>query len=128
MKKLLLLTLLFAGFAFNANAQTISTFAEPIINISVRKGDTFSVRLDSNATTGYTWRLAKPLDPKIIHLLASDYEAHTGTLMGAGGFEIWTFDAVGSGQTEISFEYIRPWEDNPIPAKSKLIRVRISGF
>ncbi|MCL2473607.1 MAG: protease inhibitor I42 family protein [Alphaproteobacteria bacterium] len=123
----LLLAFLFVNVS-EANAQTISNFAEPIMKISVRKGNTFSVRLDANATTGYTWRLAKPLDAKLLHLLASDYEANPGGLMGAGGFEIWTFDAVNAGVTDISFEYIRPWEENSVPAKQKLIKVNISGY
>ena len=124
-----LLTLLLAFLLImpsEAKAQTVSTFAEPIMKVSVKKGNTFSVRLDANATTGYTWRLAKPLDPKLIHLLASDYEANPGTMMGVGGFEVWTFDAIEAGATTISFEYIRPWEENSVPAKQKLIKVNIS--
>ena len=127
MKKLCLLLALSFIWIPNANAQTVSVFAEPIMKVGVRKGNTFSVRLDANATTGYAWRLAKPLDPKFIHLLASDYEANTGNMMGAGGFEIWTFDAIEAGSTTILFEYIRPWEEDSVPAKQKLLKVNISG-
>ena len=35
-------------------------------------------------------------------------------LVGAGGCEIFTFEAESSGQTEIILNYMRPWEDEEL--------------
>jgi hypothetical protein len=42
-------------------------------NISVAKGQTFIVRLDSNPTTGYTWMLRGDAAPEGLELLGCKY-------------------------------------------------------
>ena len=81
----------------------------------VATGGSVVVTLDSNETTGYEWQLAEDLDESIVKLVNSEYIAPETTLVGAGGQEVWTFEAAGTGETTISLEYVRPWEEG-VPA------------
>lgn len=93
--------------------------------IEVKKGSEFSVGLDSNPTTGYSWRLACPLDGSVVALVGSEYERRGTPRIGAGGEEVWTFRAVGWGKTGIEFEYSRPWEKDRPPAEKKTFEVTV---
>ncbi len=86
-------------------------YMDPATLIEVEEGDEFAIVLESNPTTGYQWKLAEPLDEQIIHLVKTAYEAPDKELLGAGGEEKWTFEAVGLGDTSITLAYVRPWED-----------------
>ena len=50
-----------------------------------------------------------------------------GGLVGGGGEEIWTFLAVNRGDTEITMEYVRPWEKTHHPVKTATIKVSVAG-
>lgn len=78
--------------------------------IKVKVGNNFKIELKSNATTGYQWKLAAPLDEKIVRLVSSDYIAPNTNLIGAGGKEVWVFKAVRKGKTKITLDYVRAWE------------------
>jgi len=91
--------------------------------IVARAGQTFSVTLESNPSTGYRWQLAKPVDNSIITLVSSDYVVGEGELIGAGGEEIWTFKVIKSGRARIYFKYVRPWEKDVPPAKTRNIDI-----
>ncbi|MFH1327616.1 MAG: protease inhibitor I42 family protein [Candidatus Bathyarchaeota archaeon] len=88
-------------------------------NVEVEVGQQFNITLESNPTTGYQWQLAEPLDESILNLIGSEYQAPENGLIGAGGEEIWTFEAVDQGTTEISMEYVRPWETDVAPIKAR---------
>ena len=93
--------------------------------VEVAVGREFSVTLASNATTGYHWELAAPLDEAIVKLVGSTYQAPATGLIGAGGQEIWTFRAVGRGQTVIQLKYVRPWEKDAPPAETASYQVTV---
>ncbi len=92
---------------------------------AAEEGREFSIFLDSNRTTGYEWRLARPLDERMVHFVRSEYAPPKGGLAGAGGREEWIFLAKGSGKTEILLEYVRPWEKGQPGAARARIRVSI---
>jgi hypothetical protein len=61
--------------------------------IQVRKNNSiFSITLDANPTTGYTWFL-KSYDQLFIKPLGKKYKMKAGAeeMPGAGGKEVWTF-------------------------------------
>lgn len=75
-------------------------------------GNSLTLMLDSNPTTGYSWTAA--YDDKMLTLASKDYQqAGNGNLMGQGGKDIWRFKALQAGATELKMTYSRPWE--PIP-------------
>jgi len=82
-------------------------------------GQTIVLTLESNATTGYGWQLADPIDPKIIKFISSQYIAPKTELVGAGGKEEWAFETVGKGSAKIELKYVRPWEKDQAPVKTK---------
>jgi inhibitor of cysteine peptidase len=86
----------------------------PTTAIAATVGVPFSITLDSNPTTGYSWDLATPLDPNVVDLLHHSYQRAGGPRPGAGGTELWTFEPLCAGFTTIVLRYRRPWEpDDP---------------
>jgi inhibitor of cysteine peptidase len=86
--------------------------------IELAVGQSHTVTLESNPTTGYQWQIASPLDERILKLVHSGYKKPDTKLLGAGGVESWTFQAVGRGNTRIVMKYVRPWEKDVSPAKT----------
>ncbi len=93
--------------------------------VMAEEGKEFTVRLNSNRTTGYQWRPVGPLDESIVKFVRCEYVPFEGTLPGGGGEEIWTFLAAGKGSTEITMEYVRPWEKLHSPVKTATIKVSV---
>lgn len=93
--------------------------------VMVEEGKEFTVRLSANRTTGYQWRPAGSLDERIVKLVRSEYVVFDPGRIGGGGEEVWTFLAVGRGDTEITMEYVRPWEKGQHPVKTATIKVSV---
>ena len=66
--------------------------------VMAEEGKEFTVRLNSNRTTGYQWRPIGPLEEHIVKPVRCEYIPFEGALHGGGGEEIWTFLAVGQGK------------------------------
>jgi inhibitor of cysteine peptidase len=77
----------------------------------------FSIKLKSNPTTGYSWFL-RECNQRYIEPLKQSYQApENKKLMGAPGYEIWTFRVKPEAftvphQKPLRFVYARPWEQN----------------
>jgi inhibitor of cysteine peptidase len=96
------------------------------VNISV--GNLLIVTLDSNATTGYSWNLSAISNTSVIAKVSDEYATPTPTnppLMGQGGQEVWTFEALAAGTANITMKYIRPWESEAEPAANFSITVNV---
>ena len=120
---ILLLTVAMANSRGTTNmSEKTEEYLNPGEPIKVKAGQRFTIRLESNPTTGYGWQLAGPLDQTVVQCVTNIYEAPDSKLMGAGGHEIWTFRAIGEGQAEISMKYVRPWEQDK-PARTNVYTV-----
>ena len=86
--------------------------------ITVKVGQEFKLTLQCNATTGYQWVLAMPVDEKLVKLLGNEYKRLDTKLVGAGGDMVWTFQALAEGKTEIGLNYVRPWEKGAKPVQT----------
>jgi inhibitor of cysteine peptidase len=93
--------------------------------VMTEEGKEFTVRLDSNRTTGYHWRPVEPLDERIIRINRSEYIPFDTIGAGAGGEESWTFSAVGKGEAKVVMEYMRPWEKGVPALKTAIVRVSV---
>lgn len=74
----------------------------------------FVIKLKSNKTTGYSWFLVK-YDSALVEPVKHIYQAPTSQLVGAPGYDVWTFNMKPAAfivpqQTAIAFTYARPWE------------------
>lgn len=77
--------------------------------IELAVGQTYTVVLDSNPTTGYSWKAA--FTGGKIELVGQDFVAASAGL-GAAGEEHIELKALAKGTTEVRFSYQRPWEGN----------------
>ncbi len=93
--------------------------------ITVGVGEEFEVRLESNPTTGYAWQVVEL--PDAISEVSRDYEAPDTSLVGAGGVEVFVFDGVAEGSGELRLEYVRSFDDPPVPAETADFQVMVTG-
>jgi predicted secreted protein len=93
--------------------------------IESKAGDTFTIPLEANHTTGYSWRLAQTPDPAILKQAGEKYDEDNSGSVGAGGVETWTFQAMAKGTVTLVFEYARPFEKNVPPAKTSKFKITI---
>lgn len=123
----LLCIIFFNSFAL-AEKLSSPIYTEDKTNISVTQVQPqFVIRLKSNRTTGYSWFLQE-YDAALITPLKHQYESPNTKLLGAPGYDVWTFSVKPIGfnvpkVTQIRFIYIRPWEKE---ADEKQVVFRIS--
>ncbi len=89
--------------------------------LSLAVGDEFTILLEENPTTGYSWELKFGAG---LRVLSDAYEAPSpspspGPRLGAGGVHRWVVKVVSSGSAEVTGVYRRPWE----PATAKPAQV-----
>ncbi|HSW68604.1 MAG TPA: protease inhibitor I42 family protein [Gammaproteobacteria bacterium] len=95
---------------------TVYTEDKPAVMVQAKQPE-FSIKLASNPTTGYSWYLRAD-DVNLVQPVKHVFQApENKKLIGAPGYEIWTFRVKPSGfvvptQTAIRFVYARPWEMN----------------
>jgi len=87
--------------------------------IEAQAGESFTITLEANKTTGYEWQFAKPLDESMVQLISLDYLIDKTELMGAGGKQIWVLKALKAGKTVIYFKYVRSWEKGIPPVNEE---------
>ena len=79
-------------------------------DFQVEIGDKIRVKLCSNPTTGFKWEYKMSVENVIKEEDYDFEEPEDKNLVGASGKEVWTFEAVSKGTTEVRMEYSRPWE------------------
>jgi inhibitor of cysteine peptidase len=82
---------------------------DSLSEVSLDVGDQLDVSLEANPTTGYSWELG-PL-PEGLQLVSSEFEEPGGSLVGAPGTQLFTFDVVSAGSGILRFEYVRVFDD-----------------
>ena len=82
--------------------------------IEVPVGDVLTLTLGSNPTTGFAWSEEAQIDDTgILKQTGHEFVGPDGDPPpppGTPGQEIWTFEALAKGQTNVYLEYSRPWE------------------
>ena len=95
-------------------------FEDPVQAIGVGTGERFSIALACNPTTGYLWEAG--VDAGYLELDSQEFEPAGGGV-GAGGREVFHFNTLAPGETDISFECRRPWDKTAHDTRQ--VRVRI---
>lgn len=78
--------------------------------VTAAAGETFTVTLCSNASTGFGWEQPTFAGPAIVDLVDRQSAAASGTLVGAAGSETLTFRVTAAGTATIGLAYSQPWE------------------
>jgi len=88
-------------------AKQYSESAQPV---EAKVGDEFTIFLDANPSTGYTWEA--DFDSELLQLVASEFRqgAAPRGMVGVGGEQRFTFRGLKAGTTDVTFTYKRPWE------------------
>jgi len=99
--------------------------------ITAELGQTFAVTLESNPSTGYRWEWVDSQDSIVEQVGEAEFKPReTGDppLVGAGGWEIFTFEAVSPGQMILELVYRRPWEEGVEPLKIFSLQVVVPDY
>ncbi len=110
--------------SFAADARVFNNPAEPI---EISPGELFVISLVSNISTGYGWESDGPQDTGVLQLVSSKYINNPLRPIGGPGKEEWTFIALKSGKTSVTFKYVRPWEKDvpPIQEVTFVVTVKL---
>jgi inhibitor of cysteine peptidase len=110
------LFLLFALVVFVVQSKTLLlNDTDNNSHICLYEGDTITIKLISNPTTGYSW--AKPEAMTQLRLVSSRVERGGSERAGVPGYQIFSFKAIGAGDCTVTLNYLRPFEKNTPPAK-----------
>lgn len=88
--------------------------------VHTKLGEVFTVQLESNPTTGYSW--TAEYDQDILELMSEGYE-RSSMMIGGGGHALFIFLSLKRGRTTITMRYRRPWEDEAIKIMRFLVEV-----
>ncbi|MFA5056289.1 MAG: protease inhibitor I42 family protein [Dehalococcoidia bacterium] len=116
-----------AGVACTASADTgdpqIFNVAESGQQIELSPGDSLIVTLDSNPSTGYAWSISEIGDEAVIDDVSNEFVGADTGMVGAGGQEVWTFEAIDEGTSTIEMQYSRSWETDVEPVETFIVTV-----
>jgi inhibitor of cysteine peptidase len=90
--------------------------------VHVARGQTFTVPLEGNPSTGFSWNVIAVDSAKVKPLGEPRFEPRNN-MPGSGGTYFFDFTAVVKGVSKIGFAYFRTWEKEIAPADSFSITV-----
>jgi inhibitor of cysteine peptidase len=92
--------------------------------VTLQKGQTLTVKLEGNPTTGYTWEMVEPEGAILRQVGEPEFNADSD-LLGAPGTLTLRFQAVEAGQMDLRLVYHRPWETGVEPLETFTVQVTI---
>jgi inhibitor of cysteine peptidase len=119
----LTMPLLFPG-ASAAARPPIVTDAQNGKTIVIARDAPLVIALESNPSTGYSWRLSNN-DGAIVKFIDQSTFPPMVAMPGAAGHQMFKFKAIAAGSDSIELEYLRPWEKGVAPAKKFRIEVTV---
>lgn len=77
--------------------------------LEVPEGSTFTVTLCTSATAGFLWAKEVGISNDAV-VSQLDHELKGKGVLDASSEEMWTFQALSTGNSTINLKYSRPWE------------------
>jgi predicted secreted protein len=77
--------------------------------MEITEGSTLTVTLCTSATSGFLWAEDAEIGRKMV-LTQVDHVVEGKGILDASTEEVWTFQALNTGNTTVFLEYNRPWE------------------
>ena len=82
-------------------------------------GQTLTLSLPSNPTTGFRWDIRESADKVLRSLGPEVYRTpEAAGIVGAGGVSSWRFTAHSRGEDRLLLTYQQPWEPHAKPAQT----------
>jgi predicted secreted protein len=116
-------------YLVSISAEDFTKETNIVRQVEVKNGDVFTVTLDSNPTTGFSWtEQAKIADVNILKQTGHQYTAPRANdankpVVGMSGIEEWWFTANRTGNTTATMNYSRPWEGGEKDARTFVLTV-----
>jgi len=80
-------------------------------NIDLSVGDTVTIDLCSNPTTGFQWEENPDIsDSSVLKQTSHEFIPPGTDVPGQAGREVWVFKTLKKGESTVIFEYSQPWE------------------
>jgi inhibitor of cysteine peptidase len=97
--------------------------------VEVAVGQTITVRLPGNPTTGFEWVALPPDDPAVTVEASGQYVADPAGAgqVGGGGTYVFHYKAERPGTAKIVLHYRRSWEKSPTEIFHVLVRVSVAA-
>jgi len=89
--------------------------------MEVKIGETLTISLISNPTTGYSWQ--PEFDAEFLKLVDKEFVIGSSDLVGAPGIEKFEFLTLKQGETMVTMIYKRPWEEKSIEERITLVKI-----
>ncbi len=124
--KITIVALLIVGCACAIRGKTVLLDeSDNDTRVMLYVGDTLTVKLKSNVTTGYSWSPAAL--PASLEQLENKNELGKSGKVGEAGFQTFSFKAAESGEAQILMRYFRPFEKDKPAAKTFRVSVSIEA-
>ena len=97
--------------------------------VELEQGQILVVTLESNPTTGYGWEVSEIQESILEQIGEEEFKPSDEgepPMVGSGGWEIFTFEAISAGQTTLQLVYRRPWEEGVEPINTFSIEVVVN--
>ncbi len=93
----------------------------------LKKGEVLSLSLESNPSTGYSWFATISNSAVLVQMGDPQYQQPVSStpLIGAAGIQIFFFQAVETGSTNLKLDYMRSFESNVAPENTLTIAVEV---
>jgi inhibitor of cysteine peptidase len=111
----------------SGGGEGIKTYTDANQPVEVGVNGQFVIALESNPTTGYSWQESH--DEAMVKLGDKSYKqggSGEKSLVGAGGTEYFTFQALKKGGTKITLVYRRTSEQPSPQDKTSVFTVKIN--
>ena len=102
------------------------TAADNGSTVELESGQTLSITLEANPTTGYTWEVVDAPGEQVMRQVGEiefvPNKQEPG-IVGSGGVQIIRFECINAGQTVLELVYHRPWETDVEPLETFTVHV-----
>jgi predicted secreted protein len=72
------------------------------------------------------WLFKEPPDEALLKIISEEFDGPEGD-EGGPGTRVWLFQTVGAGETEITLEFLKPWEEDVPPEKRATYKIVIEA-
>lgn len=103
-------------------AETVVTEADAGKTVRLHVGDTLTVRLESNVTTGYGWRTKERKGGSLVPVgKQPDYvpDPAPSGIVGSGGHDLFHFAVRKPGKETLGFVYVRPFKPGEVAKRAR---------